>query len=74
MLNQFRNYLGPNRFNALILLLIISGVGSIIFTLVPGEGAVAAQTLLLLFFILVTLSTLKDMREYIINGYTQAAG
>lgn len=54
MLNQFRTYLGPNRFNALILLLIISGVGSIIFTLVPGEGAVAAQTLLLLFFILGT--------------------
>ncbi|MCA9913916.1 MAG: hypothetical protein KC496_11230 [Anaerolineae bacterium] len=54
MLNRFRTYLGPNRFNALILLLIFSGVASLVFTFIPGEGAIAAQTLLLLFFILGT--------------------
>ncbi|MCA9889938.1 MAG: hypothetical protein KC546_16275 [Anaerolineae bacterium] len=51
MLNQFRTFLGPNRFNALVLLLVLSGVASLVFTFVPGEGALAAQTVLLLFFI-----------------------
>ncbi|QPC80725.1 hypothetical protein G4Y79_13490 [Phototrophicus methaneseepsis] len=50
MLDQFRYFLGPSRFRALVLLLVITGGISIFLTFIPGEIAVLLQSALVLIF------------------------
>ena len=50
MINQFRLFLGPDRIRALILLLLITGLGSFLLVFVEVEWSLAGQTALALIF------------------------
>ena len=52
MINQFRLFLGPDRIRALILLLLITGLGSFLLVFVEVEWSLAGQTALALIFLI----------------------